>query len=123
MRKLQLMAFILVLTVASNMTASLGAPAGLISPFRHYSDKNLSATDIKLMNGAIVRALEQRKTGAVSNWSDEATGQAGQVTILRTYQRRTAPCGEVRHVFTKGGGHTYKLPYCLQADGAWKIQF
>jgi surface antigen len=108
---------------ASNIAASLAVAGGLTSPFRDDSHVGLSAADIKLMNGAIVFALEQRKTGAVSNWSDETTGRGGQVTILRTYQRRMAPCGEVQHVFTKGGGHTYKLPYCLQSDGSWKIQF
>lgn len=122
MRKIQL-AFVLGVMAASNINPCLAAPAGLISPFRHYSDVSLSAADTKLMKGAIVFALEQRKTGAVSNWSDKATGRAGRVTILRTYQRRTAPCGEVQHVFTRGGGHTYKLPFCLQADGSWKIQF
>ena len=76
-----------------------------------------------MMDGAIVQALEVRKDGAVTTWSDDKSGFAGKVTILRTYLRGTSPCGKVQHLFTKGGGNTFVLPYCLQSDGSWKIQF
>lgn len=123
MRRIYLVALVVGMTAANSIIEFPALAGGLTSPFRSDSYQGLGAADIKLMNGAIVDALEQRKPGAVSDWSDEATGHAGRVTILRTYQRGTTPCGEVRHVFTKGGGYSYKLPYCLQANGSWKIQF
>jgi surface antigen len=95
---------------------------GLINPFSRYG-QGLSADDVNLLKGAVIEALGQAKAGATATWSDEATGRAGQATVLKIYQKNGAPCGSVQHAFTKGGGTTYVLPFCLQKDGSWKIQF
>ena len=103
-------------------TLSPGLASGLVNPFSRYG-QSLNETDTKLLAGTINKALDQRKVGASASWSDEATGLAGQATVLKVYERGGAACGNVRHAFTKGGGNTYVLPYCFQRDGTWKIQF
>jgi surface antigen len=119
-RKLPLLVFLATAQLCAG--AWPGHAGGLINPFDRYG-KNINETDAKLLSGSIKSALDQRKAGATASWSDDATGRAGQATVLKVYQREGAECGNVRHAFTKGGGTTYTLPYCLQKDGTWKIQF
>ncbi|HEX4370985.1 MAG TPA: hypothetical protein VH019_06535 [Rhizomicrobium sp.] len=97
------------------------ARAAMFTPAR--PGQKLSENDTHLLQGAVVEALTQSKAGATASWSDDASGRAGQVTVLKLYARDTAPCATVQHVFTKGGGETYVLPFCRQADGSWKIQY
>ncbi|HEY8947436.1 MAG TPA: hypothetical protein VIM56_00985 [Rhizomicrobium sp.] len=85
--------------------------------------KNLSAADQQLLSQAVRQALEAGKAGASADWSDDSTGHAGRATVLRVYQKGDAPCGAVEHVFTKGDGDRYELPFCRQPDGSWKIAF
>ena len=101
---------------------SWATAAGLVSPFSRDS-QNLSTTDTQKLQGAIDAALEQGTQGAHVDWSDDASGRAGRATVLRVYKREDAPCGLVEHVFTKGGGNRYELPYCKQPDKSWKITF
>jgi surface antigen len=113
---------LLLFLATTQLCATPSLAAGLVNPFSRYG-QSLSEDDAKLLAGTITKALDQRQTGATASWSDEATGRAGQATVLKVYERGGAACGNVRHAFTKGGGTTYVLPYCLQKDGTWKIQF
>lgn len=111
------------ITIALVLGAS--AHAAMFTPAR--PGQKLSENDTHLLQGAVAEALKQSeaqsKEGATASWSDDASGRAGQVTVLKLYARDTAPCATVRHVFTKGGGETYVLPFCRQTDGSWKIQY
>lgn len=119
MRKLPLLFF----AAAVLAGASPGLGSGLVNPFSRYGAKPLNDTDSKLLTGAVTKALEERKAGATASWSDDATGRAGQATVLQVYQKNGADCGKVRHAYTRGEGQAYTLPFCLQKDGSWKIQF
>ncbi|MGN6150043.1 MAG: hypothetical protein ACTHPD_16025 [Rhizomicrobium sp.] len=84
---------------------------------------NLKPDERALLMQAVQQALNQVKAGASADWSDDKTGRAGRATVLRVYEKSGAPCGAVEHVFTKGGGDRYELPFCRQPDGTWKISF
>jgi len=119
MRKLPLL--FLAVAVFAGASPSLGG--GLVNPFSRYGSAPLNDTDSRLLTGAINKALDERKAGATASWSDDATGRAGQATVLAVYQKNGTDCGKVRHAYTKGDGQAYTLPFCLQKDGSWKIQF
>lgn len=120
MRKSPLLVFVASALFFASAWPSLAG--GLINPFSRYGE-SLSADDVNLLKGAVIEALGQEKAGATAIWSDEATGRAGRATVLKVYEKNGAACGSVQHAFTKGGGTTYVLPFCLQQDGTWKIQF
>jgi surface antigen len=85
--------------------------------------QNLTAADQKLLTQAMRQAVGEGKAGATADWSDDSTGHAGRVTVLRVYEQGGMPCSSVEHVFTRGGGDRYVIPFCRQPDGAWKIAF
>jgi len=85
--------------------------------------QNLSKADQEMLRGAVRDALTGKVAGQSVEWSDAATGMAGRVTVLRVYEQGVASCRSLEHVFTRGSGDRYILPFCLQPDGSWKIQF
>lgn len=103
--------------------ASSHAVAGPVSSRTARSGVALNENDNKLLDAAIVRALSEQRAGVTADWSDTSTGHAGRAHVLRVYSQNNAPCGEVEHIFTAGGGSRYTLPFCKQPDGAWRIQF
>jgi surface antigen len=113
--------FVLITGVVA--TAQPSFAAGLTNPFSRYGREPLNATDSQLLIGAVSKALDEKKAGATATWSDAATGRSGQATVLQVYQKNGADCGKVKHTYTQGGGEGYVLPFCLQKDGSWKIQF
>ncbi|HWA46084.1 MAG TPA: hypothetical protein VHA10_22910 [Hypericibacter adhaerens] len=116
--------FLMALLVTA-MAAALLRPAEagpLVDPFGRGAYK-LSDQDMELLKGAVREVLEKRQVGATAEWSDPASGKAGRATLLDVFTRDGMPCGQVEHVFTKGEGRTYQLPFCQMADGRWKIAF
>jgi hypothetical protein len=113
---LPVLAFTLVLGLPS-------AKAGpLVDPFGRPAYR-LNEKDLGLLKEAVRQVLEKHQVGATAEWSDPDTGKAGQAKLLDVFTRDGMPCGQVEHVFTKGEGRSYQLPFCKMADGRWKIAF
>jgi surface antigen len=104
--------------------ALAGPPAmaeGLINPF-DSSSVGLNKEESELMRGALKSVLDAKKAGATAEWQSP-NGRAGRATALDVFEKNGMPCANVEHVFTAGGGTTYRLPFCAAADGTWKIAF
>jgi surface antigen len=95
---------------------------GLINPFNSEAI-GLSKADTELMKGALKSVLDAKKAGATAEWKSASTGRAGRATSLKIYKQGGMDCANVKHDFTAGGGATYQLPFCLTADGKWKVAF
>lgn len=109
--------------LAVSALSAVPVEAGNINSSMKVFGQNLSSADQQMLMHAVYQALDAGKAGASSNWSDDKTGHAGRATVQRVYQKGDMPCGTVEHVFTKGGGDRYELPFCRQPDGTWKIEF
>jgi surface antigen len=94
---------------------------GLINPFSS-AGTGLAEGDSELMKGAIKSVLDAKKAGATADWKSPS-GRAGRAISLETYEKNGMACASVQHVFTAGGGSPYTLPFCLTADGTWKVAF
>lgn len=94
----------------------------LVDPFGRPAYR-LNEKDLGLLKEAVRQVLETQQVGATAEWSDPGTGKAGQAKLLDVFTRDGMPCGQVEHVFTKGDGRSYQLPFCKMADGRWKIAF
>lgn len=100
---------------------SLARADGLINPF-DSSGVGLNKEESELMRGALRSVLEAKKAGATAEWKS-SDGRAGRATSLDVFEQNGMACANVEHVFTAGGGTTYRLPFCETADGTWKIAF
>ena len=104
------------------ITTSSTVADGLINPF-DSSGISLSKEDSELMRGALRSVLDAKQAGATADWKSSSGGLAGRATSLDVFQRNGMSCANVEHVFTAGGGSTYRLPFCQTSDGTWKIAF
>ena len=110
-------------TILALISMPLPTLAGaLISPF-DSSGNSLSNEDGELMKGALKSVLDAKKAGAIAEWKSPSSDLAGRATALDLFEKNGMPCANVEHVFTSGGGSTYRLPFCQTADGTWKIAF
>jgi surface antigen len=105
---------------AVNLPPAQAGP--LVDPFGRPAYR-LNEKDLDLLKQAVREVLEKHQVGATAEWSDPDTGKAGQAKLLDVFTRDGMPCGQVEHVFTKGEGRSYQLPFCKMADGRWKIAF
>lgn len=94
----------------------------LVNPF-NSSGNSLSKEDSELMKRALTSVLDAKRAGATAEWKSYSSGLSGRATALDLFEVNGMPCANVEHVFTAGGGATYRLPFCQTADGAWKIAF
>jgi surface antigen len=107
----------------SLLLAAFGTPAvaQMLSPsFR--DSVGMSDEDLDKMKGALRSALEQKKVGAMANWTS-SSGRTGHVEVLELFEKGGMECQTVKHDFTAGGGKSYTLPLCKVSDGSWKIAF
>ncbi len=83
----------------------------------------LTEQDNNLINQALKSALEEYKSGGQYPWENEAGTRAGVVETVDLFSRGTMPCIELVHSFTKGGGRSYRAPFCQVESGEWKLAF
>jgi surface antigen len=96
--------------------------AGFIDPFSR-DGIDLDPHEWTLIKESIAKVLESDQVGARAPWEYAGTGRAGEVRITRVFQAKGMNCAEVEHVFTKGNGGRYVLPFCRVSDGSWKVAF
>ena len=60
-----------------------------------------NADDLRLMNGAIERALAEAEIGTSVRWANEATSSSGEVTAQRAFENSGRPCRDLRVVKTE----------------------
>jgi len=77
--------------------------------------------DLKLMNGAIDKALAASEMGTRIRWGNERTGSSGEVTPQRAFESKGRPCRDLRvlnrHKSLEASG-VYTL---CREDGGWKL--
>ena len=111
----------LVLVAFLALMSPLAMAGALVNPF-DSSGTGLNKEETELMRGALKSVLDAKKAGATADWK-APSGRAGRATALDVFEKNGMPCANVEHVFTAGGGTTYRLPFCQAADGTWKIAF
>lgn len=87
------------------------------SPISHFTDEdNAIALD------HIRDSLNNRKDGEVVRWRNDATGAAGEYTLLKTYQRDDATCRQVKVTHAaKKLRQTGVYNLCQSSEGKWQL--
>lgn len=101
-----------------------GPGTGAAAGFGFLADSpvgKFNEDDLKLMNGAIDKALAASEVGARTRWVNEKTGSSGEVTPQRTFERNGRACRDVkivnRHKMLEASG-VYTM---CREDGQWKL--
>ena len=77
--------------------------------------------DLKLMNGAIDKALTAPEIGARTSWSNARSGSSGEVTPQRVLERNARPCREVKIVNRHKTLEASGIYTMCRDDGRWKL--
>lgn len=102
------------LILCAALAALWAAPAGATDDFR----------DMAVIAGTINSALETRRTGTTMEWSNPTTGNAGEVTITRTYyQPDGKPCREYRRISRRkaAADNVVTGTGCRDDKAKWKL--
>lgn len=80
--------------------------------------------DMPIIAEAVNAALEYQKTGATVPWSSAKTGNAGTITVLRTFFRGGTPCREYRRTLEQNGAVRDSVTGigCRANNGVWNLQ-
>ncbi len=111
------------LTIALLLSAA--APAGAqVNPFGDTLD--LEPGDIEMMKAAAATLFtdDAARLGDTRTWTNPESGNAGSVSLVKTFEHQGLPCKRVQHAI-KQKGHAdqviYQFARCRAADGTWKL--
>ena len=80
-----------------------------------------NADDVKLMNGAIERALAAAEIGTTVSWANEATTSSGEVTAQRAFEHMGRPCRDLRVINRHRRLEASGIYTMCREDGQWKL--
>jgi surface antigen len=86
------------------------------TPMARFNDD-----DIRLMNGAIDKALAAVELGTPVRWANEATSSSGEVTAERAFERMGRPCRDLRVVNRHRRLENSGVYTLCREDGQWKL--
>ena len=85
--------------------------------------KSLDRADMAYLRQTQQKALETVPTGSSTSWVNPDSGNSGQITPRRTYQKASGTyCREFQQTVTVcGNTESAYGTACRQPDGTWKI--
>lgn len=77
--------------------------------------------DLKLMNGAVEKALSANEMGKPVRWANEKTASSGEVTPQRAFENQGRPCRDLRVVNRHRRLEASGIYTMCREDGSWKL--
>ena len=77
--------------------------------------------DIRMMNGAIEKALATAEIGTTVRWANEATSSSGEVTAQRAFESSGRPCRDLRVVNRHRRLENSGVYTMCRDNGQWKL--
>jgi surface antigen len=112
--------------LAAIMAAALLATSGgaAAAGFGFLSETPLArfnVDDVKLMNGAIDRALAAGEVGTPVRWTGDGTRSSGEVTVQRAFESQGQACRDLRVVNRHRQLESAGVYTLCREGGAWRI--
>jgi len=104
------------LLTGSGMAAAAGFGFLAESPMGRFNED-----DLKLMNGAIERALAAAELGTPVGWANERTASSGEVTPQKAFENRGRPCRDLRVVNRHRRLESAGVYTMCREDGQWTL--
>lgn len=76
--------------------------------------------DVRLMNGAIAKALAAAEIGTTVRWANEATPSSGEVTAQRAFEHMGRACRDLRVINRHRRLEASGIYTLCREDGQWK---
>jgi surface antigen len=117
----------IVLVVGIMAALGLAGAGGALAqgnPFNPLVRLKLSSEDIAMAGSAADQLYEAGAVGEVAAWSNDATGNSGQVKLLEMFEYEGYACKAVEHVIKTAKNpdpNTLVVKSCLAEDGTWKL--
>lgn len=86
------------------------------TPVSRFND-----ADLRLMNGAIDKALSTAEVGTTVRWANEATSSSGEVTAQRAFEQTGRPCRDLRVVNRHRRLENSGVYTLCREGGQWKL--
>jgi surface antigen len=85
----------------------------------------LTPGDLDRMQAAAARLYEGRSIGTVERWRNPHSNDAGEVTLLQSFETHGMPCRTIAYAIAfataKERLDHYRVNWCRVPDGTWKI--
>ncbi len=102
-----------------------GEAAAQPVPIPSLAWPGLTQGDIDRAHAAAARLYEGRSIGTVERWRNPHSNDAGEVTLLRSFDTNGMPCRTIAYAIqfatAKGRLDHYLVNWCRVPDGTWKI--
>jgi surface antigen len=110
------LATVIVLLAGAGAAAAAGFGFLADSPIGKFNED-----DLKLMNGAIDKALTASTPGVRTRWANEKSGSSGEVTPQRAFERNGRACRDVKIVNRHKTLEASGIYTMCRDDGQWKL--
>ncbi len=112
---------LLLAAAASGRAAAQPLPVGIPS----LAWPGLTQGDIDRAHAAAARLYEGRSIGTVERWRNPDTGDAGEVTLVQSFETHGMPCRTINYTVAfatvRNTLDHYTVNWCQVPGGAWKI--
>ena len=85
----------------------------------------LTQDDVDRMHAAAARLYEGRSIGNVERWRSPSSGDAGEVTLVRSFTAGGMPCRTMDYTVRSAAATTqlgrFVVTWCRIQEGVWKI--
>lgn len=97
------------------------ADSALADLLKTKPGSSLDAKDRQAAAMALLRALDQRTTGAAITWRNRSSGASGSVIAGPIYQVNNVICRDYTHVLKSGEAQEQvRGSACREQDGSWR---
>ncbi|HWB49111.1 MAG TPA: hypothetical protein VG651_08375 [Stellaceae bacterium] len=85
----------------------------------------LTQGDLDMIKAGLNTQIHNKQTGTTLSWRNEASGNSGRITLLKSFARAGRRCEQIDYVISppekaRPSDH-YVLTSCVQPDGSWKL--
>lgn len=115
-RSLQRLAIAAVLLAAGGAAGAAGFGFLADSPMGKFNED-----DLKLMNGAIERALTAVEIGTTVRWANDKTSSSGEVAAQRAFELGGRACRDLKVVNRHRRLEASGIYTMCREDGQWKL--
>jgi hypothetical protein len=85
----------------------------------------LTQGDLNMIKTDLDNQIHNKQAGAIATWRNEASGNSGRITLLKSFTRAGHRCEDIDYVISPSEkalpSDHYVFTSCVQPDGSWKL--
>jgi len=85
----------------------------------------LTQGDLEMIKADLSNQINNKQVGATASWRNDASGNSGRITLLKSFTRAGRRCENIDYVISPPEkalpSDHYIFTSCVQTDGSWKL--